>query len=66
MLIVQGMQDPNVTPENVRVVSEALHSAGVEYQLLAFDDEGHGISRPKNQKRLYQDLLRFFGRAFSE
>jgi dipeptidyl aminopeptidase/acylaminoacyl peptidase len=66
LLIVQGMQDPNVTPENVRVVSEALQAAGIEYQLLAFDDEGHGISKPKNQKTLYQALLGFFNRAFSQ
>jgi dipeptidyl aminopeptidase/acylaminoacyl peptidase len=65
LLIVQGMQDPNVTPENVRVVSDALRAAGVEYQLLAFDDEGHGISRPRNQKTLYQELFSFFDRAFS-
>ena len=66
LLIVQGMQDPNVTPENVRVASEVLRAAGVEFQLLAFEDEGHGISRPKNQKLLYQSLLDFFDRAFSE
>lgn len=65
LLIVQGLQDPNVTPENVRVVSAALHQAGVEYELLAFDDEGHGIARPKNQKTLYLRLLDFFSGAFA-
>jgi dipeptidyl aminopeptidase/acylaminoacyl peptidase len=64
LLIVQGLQDPNVTPENVRVVTEGLHAAGVEYQLLPFEDEGHGISKPKNQKVLYQRLAEFFGEAF--
>ncbi len=52
LMIVQGMQDPNVTPENVRAVTRALQDAGVEYELLAFDDEGHGIGRPHNQRRL--------------
>lgn len=64
LLIVQGLQDPNVTPQNVSVVREALQGAGVEHQVLAFEDEGHGISRPKNQKTLYLRLAEFFGEAF--
>jgi dipeptidyl aminopeptidase/acylaminoacyl peptidase len=65
LLIVQGLQDPNVTPENVRAVTAALQAAGVEYELLAFDDEGHGIAKPKNQKTLYLRLLDFFSDAFA-
>ncbi|MFC2029408.1 prolyl oligopeptidase family serine peptidase [Chloroflexota bacterium] len=65
LLIVQGLQDPNVTPENVRVVREALEEAGIEYELLAFEDEGHGIHRPKNHQVLYPRLARFFEEAFA-
>lgn len=65
LLIVQGLHDPNVTPENVRAVSAALQAAGVEFELLAFDDEGHGIAKPKNQKTLYLRLLDFFSGAFA-
>jgi dipeptidyl aminopeptidase/acylaminoacyl peptidase len=64
LLIVQGLQDPNVTPENVRTVIEALDKARVPYDLLAFEDEGHGISKPKNQKTLYLRLGDFFENAF--
>ena len=64
LLIVQGLQDPNVTPENVRVVRAALDQAGVPYEVLAFEDEGHGIGRPKNQKTLYLRLAEFFRAAF--
>jgi dipeptidyl aminopeptidase/acylaminoacyl peptidase len=60
LLIVQGLQDPNVTPENVRTVTAALQTAHVEYGLLVFEDEGHGIIKPKNQGMLYQRLLDFF------
>jgi dipeptidyl aminopeptidase/acylaminoacyl peptidase len=63
LLIVQGERDPNVTPENIRVVREALEKAGIAYEMLVFADEGHGISKPKNQKVLYLRLLDFFGRA---
>ncbi len=64
LLIVQGARDPNVTPENVRVVRQALDEAGVPYEVLVFDDEGHGISRPSNQRALYLRLLTFFSEAF--
>jgi dipeptidyl aminopeptidase/acylaminoacyl peptidase len=65
LLMVQGLQDPNVTPENVRVVRAALDQAGVPYDVLAFEDEGHGIGRPKNQKTLYLRLAEFFRAAFA-
>jgi len=65
LLIVQGDQDPNVTPENVRAVRDELEKAEVSYQLLTFDDEGHGISKPKNQKTLYLRLSEFFESAFA-
>jgi dipeptidyl aminopeptidase/acylaminoacyl peptidase len=65
LLIVQGLQDPNVTRENVRVVRTALDQAGVPYDVLAFEDEGHGIGRPKNQKTLYLRLAEFFRAAFA-
>ncbi len=66
LLIVQGLQDPNVTPENVRTVKLALDSAAIEYQLLAFDNEGHGIDRPENLKTLYTRLVEFFAEAFTD
>jgi dipeptidyl aminopeptidase/acylaminoacyl peptidase len=64
LLIVQGDQDPNVTPENVRMVREALDDAGIAYEILTFADEGHGIAKIKNQRTLYLALLEFFSRAF--
>ncbi len=63
LLIVQGMRDPNVTPENVRAVRAALDAAH-EYDPLAFDDEGHGIGKPANQAAVRR-LAEFFGEAFA-
>jgi dipeptidyl aminopeptidase/acylaminoacyl peptidase len=62
---VQGGQDPNVTPENLRAVREALEKADIPYQILVFEDEGHGISKPKNQKDLYLRFVAFFKNAFA-
>ncbi len=64
VLIVQGGQDPNVTPENVRLVRQRLEASRVPYELLVFDDEGHGILRPANQEVLYTRLAEFFAAAF--
>ena len=66
LLIVQGAQDPNVTPENVRAVRAALDRAGVAYDVLEFPDEGHGIGRPGNQRVLYPRLAAFFATSFRE
>jgi dipeptidyl aminopeptidase/acylaminoacyl peptidase len=65
LLIVQGANDPNVTPENLRVVEGALQSAGIAYETLVFADEGHGVRKPKNLRVLYARLLDFFAAAFA-
>ncbi len=65
VLIIQGMQDPNVTPQNVKEVQTVLEEASVSYELLAFKDEGHGVFRPKNLKTLYLRLAEFFKSSFS-
>jgi dipeptidyl aminopeptidase/acylaminoacyl peptidase len=65
LLIVQGLKDPNVTSDNVRAVTKVLDELGTSYDLLTFEDEGHGISRPANLKVLYSRLAEFFVAAFS-
>lgn len=64
VLIVQGLKDPNVTPENVDAVIKELEQHNIVYELLTFADEGHGISRKENLKVLYPRLVDFFSRAF--
>ena len=66
LLIVQGARDPNVTPENVRAAEEKLKEYNIPYNKLIFEDEGHGISRPKNQKVLYKRIADFFDVAFNQ
>lgn len=65
LFIVQGGQDPNVTPQNVETVIKALHEHGIPYELLNFEDEGHGIYKVENQRKLYLRLVKFFEDAFS-
>jgi dipeptidyl aminopeptidase/acylaminoacyl peptidase len=65
LMIVQGANDPNVTPENVAEVRKRLDAAGKQYKVLVFDDEGHGIGRPANRKILLKRLAEFFAGAFA-
>jgi dipeptidyl aminopeptidase/acylaminoacyl peptidase len=66
LLIVQGLRDPNMTLDNVQAVTKALGEQGTPYELLTFEDEEHGIARPKNLKVLYPRLADFVEWAFSE
>jgi dipeptidyl aminopeptidase/acylaminoacyl peptidase len=65
LLIVQGARDPNVTPENVRLVTRLLGEFHIPYELLVFEDEGHGIQKPTNQAVLYIRLADFFTQALA-
>jgi len=64
LLIVQGAQDPNVTPQNVSDVVKRLDANQILYEVLVFEDEGHGIQKVPNQRVLYLRLVEFFKRAF--
>ena len=66
LLIVQGRRDPNVPMEHVDLVLPKLDEAGVDFDVLVFDDEGHGILKPANQKTLFRRLSAFFAAAFTE
>ncbi len=66
LLIVQGLKDPNVTPDNVEAAIKALEQHNASYELLTFEDEGHGIARPENLKVLYPRLADFFEKAFTQ
>ena len=63
LMIVQGARDPNVTPRNVEEVRKRLDKESIEYELLVFRDEGHGILKTKNQETLFRKIADFFAKA---
>ena len=63
LLIVQGAKDPNVTPKNVEEVVKKLEENKIKYDLLVFEDEGHGIVKKENQKVLLRKMADFFDKA---
>ena len=64
LLIVQGSKDPNVTKDNVAAVTNGLRRENIPFELITFEDEGHGIARPKYLRVLYPRLADFFHKAF--
>ncbi len=66
LLIVQGLQDPNVPPNHVQAIVPLLDKAGIEYEVLWLEDEGHGILKPKNNVVVLSRMIAFFTEALSE
>ena len=63
LLVVQGANDPNVSPKNVEEVKKKLKEHQISYEEFIFEDEGHGIVKTKNQKVLYKMIADFFDTA---
>ena len=66
LLIVHGMRDTNVSPENTRAAIRDLDRAGIGYELLTFDNEGHGIYRAANRTALFERVAAFFEESFAD
>jgi len=65
LLIVQGRQDPNVPPDHVHAIVPRLDEAGVDYEVLWLEDEGHGVSKPENLDLVLSRMIAFFAEALS-
>jgi dipeptidyl aminopeptidase/acylaminoacyl peptidase len=65
LMIVHGMRDTNVSPENTLAAVRDLDKAGISYELLTFDNEGHGINRAGNRELLLRRVAEFFAESFA-
>jgi dipeptidyl aminopeptidase/acylaminoacyl peptidase len=59
------MRDTNVSPGNTKAAVRDLDRAGIRYELLTFDNEGHGIYRAGNRTALFERAAAFFTAAFA-
>jgi dienelactone hydrolase len=66
LMIVHGMADSNVGPENTLVAVRELTARDIPHQVMLFDDEGHGVARRGNLARYLAASEAFFDRAFRE
>lgn len=63
VLIVQGALDPNVAPAQMEAAMTKMREHGIPFEVLVFEDEGHGILKQTNQERLYPIIADFFDQS---
>ena len=66
VLIVHGLADSNVGPENTHVAVRELTAAGIPHEVMLFSNEGHGIVRRTNVETYLTRTASFLERAFAE
>ena len=65
VMIVHGMADSNVGPENSLVAVRELTAAGIPHQAVFYDDEGHGVFRRGNVAHYLARTVAFLEGAFA-
>ena len=63
LLVLQGLEDRVVPPEQAEVLLEALAARDVPHAYLAFEGEGHGFRRADSQVRALEGELAFYGQV---
>ena len=64
VLVLQGLDDKVVPPEQAQVIAEALAANGIPYAYLAFEGEGHGFRGAYAIRRTIEARLSFLGQVF--
>jgi dipeptidyl aminopeptidase/acylaminoacyl peptidase len=61
VLILQGLEDRMVTPDQAEMMRDALVERGVPVACIMFEGEGHGFRDAANQIRALEAELSFYG-----
>ena len=64
LLVLQGLEDEVVPPNQATMIVEALEAKGVPVAYLAFDGEQHGFRRAENIRRAIEAELSFYAQVF--
>ena len=64
MLILQGLLDKVVPPQQAEAMADALKKRGLPYAYLTFAEEGHGFRNASSQIAAQEAELSFFGQIF--
>jgi dipeptidyl aminopeptidase/acylaminoacyl peptidase len=64
MILLQGLEDPIVPPNQAETMVKALRAKGVPVAYVAFEGEQHGFRRAENIKRALEAELYFYSRVF--
>jgi dipeptidyl aminopeptidase/acylaminoacyl peptidase len=65
MLLLQGLEDPVVPPEQSAAFADALSERGVSCTYLAFEGESHGFRRTETRATALAAELAFYQQVFS-
>ena len=63
VLAVAGRTDTQIPPSNAEAMTAALQSLGGDATLRVFEDEGHLIERPDNQRAFWSAVFAFLDRT---
>ncbi|MFL6162928.1 MAG: prolyl oligopeptidase family serine peptidase [Jatrophihabitantaceae bacterium] len=64
VLLLQGMKDPVVPPEQAELFRDAMVAKGIPHAYLTFADESHGFRQAASQIRSLEAELSFYGQVF--
>ncbi len=65
LMIVHGLADSNVGPENTHCAIRELTAAGIAHSAVLYPDEGHGVFRRTNVADYLRRSTAFFRAAFA-
>jgi len=64
LIVVQGLDDEVVPPNQSEMIVEALRTKGVPVAYLPFEGEQHGLRRAENIRRALDAELSFYAQVF--
>src|SRR5579863_3955814 len=64
VLLLQGLDDPVVPPEQSEVIAADLAAHGIRHAYLAFEGESHGFRRADSMIASLEAELSFYGQVF--
>jgi dipeptidyl aminopeptidase/acylaminoacyl peptidase len=64
MILLQGLDDPIVPPNQAQMMYEAVRARGLPVAYLTFPGEQHGFVKAENSKRALEAELYFYARVF--
>ncbi len=64
LLVLQGLEDEVVPPNQATMIVEALEAKGVPVAYIAFEGEQHGFRRQENIRRAIEAELSFYAQVF--
>src|SRR4029077_8681214 len=64
LLVLQGLDDKIVPPNQADIIVESLERRGVPHAYIAFPGEGHGFRRAENIIRSLEAELSFYAQVF--